>query len=194
MPPARPGGAPSNVNSPIFKELAVDTAGFDDDLDYLAASKEASFVKSTGFIAWRPVPAAAVGAAPTEVAAPRGIITATAALGAQPGTDAAAQAAWRAASPLTTRLSTACLNRLAGMTTNVGGHTNTFQDYALYRNSIMETLATQRNVSSLALTAADLEEPTPFDTPAGVQAVQARRPLRNRPAQPAVAVLRKAVT
>ena len=111
MPPAPARVGPANANAAIFSDLPAGTAGFDDVLDWLAADKDAAIVRSTSFITWKPVPAAAAGMQPTKVAAPRCIITATACLGAQPGTDAAAQAAWRAGTPLTTHLSTACGQR-----------------------------------------------------------------------------------
>ena len=64
MPPARQRAAAVGGNAgraQIFSQLALGTAGFDDSLDFLSASKDDSFVKATGFLPGLPVPA--VGAA-----------------------------------------------------------------------------------------------------------------------------------
>ena len=166
MPPARqPGGVGNAGLAPIFSQLPLGTAGFDDAFDFLTVLKGEEFVKASPFIPWLPVPGAGAAAVNTEVAAPKDLITAAACLGGRLAPTVATRNAWRASNPLTHRFTLSAINHQAGALKSFGALTSTFTDTEHYRKSVMEILSQQPNLSTLELTDRDLEEPSPFDTP-----------------------------
>ena len=76
MPPARaPAGVGGHAGAaPIFSQLPLGTAGFDDALDFLQVQKTEEFVKASAFLPWLPVPGAVEAAISSAVAAPRDLI------------------------------------------------------------------------------------------------------------------------
>ena len=170
------GNAGGNAASTLFSQLPMGTAGFDDVLDFLSVQKDEPFVKSVAFLPWLPVPASGAAALNTAVAAPKDLISAAACLGGRLASTAATRNAWHTADPLTSRLTLAAINQQAAAMKSFSAFTTTFTDPEFYRQSVVEMLSKQPNLSALELDDQALERPTPFDTP-GVPAPTA---VRNR--------------
>ena len=164
-----------------FATLNPGCPGFNHDLDWLTLPKDAPLVKSALFIDWRPVPVAFQPASGPAVTAPRAVITAAVSLGARIRDAAADKVAWRNASVLTTRLTTASLNKHNHAMTSYGAFQTTYTDWEMYVNDLAKLIILQADLSELELTMADLEEPTPFDTPAAA-AARAAAPAGGRAA------------
>ena len=146
MPPTTTPGAGAAINS--FRPLPRGTPGFDDGLDFLVVAKDAPAVRSLAFVRWVPLPAAANAPPTNEVAAPRSVITAALCLGARVAAAPAATQAWRAAEPLTTRLTTATIAKQADYLHSIGTFSTTFKDQVLFRQKLVELLEAQSDLSA----------------------------------------------
>ena len=161
--------------APVFSQLALGTAGFDDSLDFLSVSKDEPFVKATGFLPWLPVPAVGAAAINATVAAPKDLISAAACLGGRIAPTIAARSAWLNANPLTSRITLDAIGQQAYALNSLGALTTNHTDSELYRKGLVELLSTQPDLSSLELDEDAIEEPSPFDDPGGLVAVVAGR-------------------
>ena len=143
MPPAR---AAQRNNATFFSEVPLGTAGLDDALDYLSIDKGTALVKATPFVDWKALPAVAGAAGAAHVAAPRSEVLALVGPGSYVGTNAADLRAWRAAAPVTSRLTLAKINELAKKLDELTTFSTSTTDSQSYRKVLPGQASLQRRL------------------------------------------------